>query len=1014
MNNKNAKGRATSRLLGSSLLIIIMLFLGGVLLLPRAIALADDEPAEAAADEPAVSIDTYYQGIDDDAERDYVSRSRHLATGVLRNLEDLPQYPWHHSPLQSIGHIIASYQNYSNDPYFHHGIDSRAPDGTDVFTHSGGQIVNIENYQPGNALYWEVALIDPDGFLWEYHHIDQSSIPQYIWDKFDEYLDDPINGGFVPEGTKLGEIVYWTVVTFGERFHHIHLNMYDANGYINPFAVHAPLPDTQAPEIQAIGIRQNGSNLTGNTVTGPYTLYVRARDLNMHTAFYLPPNYTGFSIDGGPEQVVWEFNNLPGGFDNEAYVSEFFVSPTCGNYSCRDFYIDLGFDPGPDYAFPTDGGEHTIEVTVKDYVGNTDTASFTYTVMAPPGGDALWEDDFETSTGWTVNPSGTDTATLGKWERGNPEQTDSSGPKQLGTTVSGSNDLVTGRLAGSGAGSYDIDGGATTIRSPNISLPASGDITLSFYYYLAHGNNSSSSDYLRVKVVGATTTTMLQELGAADDDDAAWAFHLADISSYAGQTVYLLIEAADASGASLVEAAIDDVAIHAEGELPPNNAPSIVNPGPQADNEGEYVSLYISASDPDAGDTLTFSATGLPAGLSMSPGSGEIWGTLSYNAAAGSPYNVQVTVTDNGAPPLQASTSFSWDIANVNRPPTVTNPGNQANNEGSTIALQVQGGDPDGNGITFAATGLPPGLSMNSSGLISGVIDAGAASGSPYAVEVTVTDDGTPPLNVLAAFSWTVNVPSALDAIYLGSTTSGTVGGVSFQDEDLIAYDMNTGLYSMYFDGSDVGLTVNVGGATKLPDGSLLMTPLSAVTLPAVGSVDDSDIVRFTPTSLGNTTAGTWSMYFDGSDVGLSSDDEDIDAIYLMTDGSIIMSFLGNVSVTGVSGVDEDLLKFTPTSLGATTAGTWSMYFDGSDVGLGTTSYEDIYGVWVDESNGDIYLTTRGAFAVTGVSGTGSDIFICHPITLGNNTSCTFGPGLYWDGSLYGFGNEVADSIFIE
>ncbi len=1012
MNTRHIGGRATGRYLASSLVILFLLLLGGALLMPRANVLAGDEQANRS-DEPAQSAGISAQDIDAEIERTHVSSSRHLATGVLGNMEDYPQYPWHHA-LLSIGHIIASYQNYGGAPYFHHGIDSRGNSGEDVFTYAGGQIVNIENYQPGQAMYWEVEVLDADGLLWEFHHIDQPSIPQYIWDKFAEYQADPVNGGFVAPGTKIGEIVYWSVITFGERFNHIHLNMYDANGYINPFALHTPLADTQAPEIQGIGIRQNGVNMTGNSVTGPYTLWLHARDLNMHAQFYLPPNYTSFSIDGGPEHIVWEFNNLPGGWDDEAYVSEFFVSPTCGNYSCRDFYIDMGFDPGPDYVFPTTGGQHTVVVTVKDYVGNTDTDSFTYTVNGPPGGDVVWSDDFETNKGWTTNPSGTDTATTGQWERGNPEDTNSSGPKQLGTTVSGSNDLVTGRLAGSGVGSYDIDNGVTSIRSPNITLPASDEITLSFNYYLAHTNNASSADYLRVKVVGSTTTTLLEELGAADDDDAVWAFQSSDISSYAGQTVYLLIEAADASGGSIVEAAIDDVAISAEGELPPNNPPTVTNPGPQASNEGAYVSLYISASDPDAGDTLTFSATGLPAGLSISPGSGEIWGTLSYDAAAGSPYNVQVTVTDDGAPPAQASTSFSWTVNNVNRAPTVTNPGNQVNNEGSAINLQVQGSDPDGNGISFVASGLPPGLSMNNSGLVSGTIDAGAATGSPYTVNVTVTDDGVPPLNAMTSFQWTVNVPSDLGTVYVGSSSSGTVGGVSFGSEDILAYDMTSGLYAMYFDGSDVGLTVNTGGFTKLSDGTLLISPISAITLPVVGSVDDSDIVRFTPTSLGDNTAGTWSMYFDGSDVGLSTNDEDIDAIHVLPDGSILMSFLGNVSVTGVSGVDEDLLKFTPTSLGATTAGTWSMYFDGSDVGLSESSYEDVYGAWVDGSNGDIYLTVRGTFSVPGVSGDGADIFVCHPSSLGSTTSCTWGPGLFWDGSLYGYGAEVLDSFFIE
>ena len=55
--------------------------------------------------------------------------------------------------------------------------------------------------------------------------------------------------------------------------------------------------------------------------------------------------------------------------------------------------------------------------------------------------------------------------------------------------------------------------------------------------------------------------TLLEELGAAAADDAVWASLSTSLNSFAGQTVYLLIEAADASGASLVEAAVDDVKI---------------------------------------------------------------------------------------------------------------------------------------------------------------------------------------------------------------------------------------------------------------------------------------------------------------------------------------------------------------------------------------------------------------------------------------------------------------------
>ena len=161
-----------------------------------------------------------------------------------------------------------------------------------------------------------------------------------------------------------------------------------------------------------------------------------------------------------------------------------------------------------------------------------------------------------------TNLSGTDTATTGQWERGDPQATTSSGTKQLGTTISGVNDLVTGRLAGAGAGDFDIDNGVTTIASPNITLPSTGNLTLSFSFYLAHGTNASSADFFRVVIVsGASSTTVFQRLGAATNLNGAWSSTSVSLNSFAGQTVRIRIEAADASTASLVEAGVDDVRI---------------------------------------------------------------------------------------------------------------------------------------------------------------------------------------------------------------------------------------------------------------------------------------------------------------------------------------------------------------------------------------------------------------------------------------------------------------------
>ncbi len=187
-------------------------------------------------------------------------------------------------------------------------------------------------------------------------------------------------------------------------------------------------------------------------------------------------------------------------------------------------------------------------------------AVWTLAGSTPPG-TTVYSDTFETATGWTANPSGTDTATSGRFERADPQATSSGVATQLGTTVSGVNDLVTGATAGASAGANDVDGGVTSIQSPAITLPT-GTLNLSFSWYLAHLNNATSADYVRVRVVaGTTTTTVFTQTGGATNRAAAWQTADVDLSAYAGQSIRLLVEAADTGTASLVEAAVDNVTI---------------------------------------------------------------------------------------------------------------------------------------------------------------------------------------------------------------------------------------------------------------------------------------------------------------------------------------------------------------------------------------------------------------------------------------------------------------------
>ena len=84
--------------------------------------------------------------------------------------------------------------------------------------------------------------------------------------------------------------------------------------------------------------------------------------------------------------------------------------------------------------------------------------------------------------------------------------------------------------------------------------------------------------------------------------------------------------------------------------------PDIANPGTQVTPEGNVVSLFIVATDSDGG-TLSYSATGLPTGLSLNGSTGEISGTVA-DGSAGS-YNVSVSVSDGTS---TVDTEFLWVV----------------------------------------------------------------------------------------------------------------------------------------------------------------------------------------------------------------------------------------------------------------------------------------------------------------------------------------------------------------
>ena len=237
---------------------------------------------------------------------------------------------------------------------------------------------------------------------------------------------------------------------------------------------------------------------------------------------------------------------------------------------------------------------------------------------------------------------------------------------------------------------------------------------------------------------------------------------------------------------------------------------------------------------------------------------------------------------------------------------------------------------------------------------------------------------------------------------FLSVSTDGTLNGFPVAGEDIVMLDPATSLYTMHFDGSDVGLASSALGAfSVLPAGEIIFSTTTSITLPGIAEiVTPQDIVKFVPSSTGELTGGTFSLYLDGSDVELTTANESIDAVFILANGHSLISTTGGAAVSSISAADEDLLEFTPTTIGETTSGSWAWYFDGSDVGL-SDSAEDSDAIYVD-SSGWLYISTSGNFSLSGVSGQGNDVVVFMPTTLGSTTTGTFKSPVYFDGANFG------------
>ena len=269
--------------------------------------------------------------------------------------------------------------------------------------------------------------------------------------------------------------------------------------------------------------------------------------------------------------------------------------------------------------------------------------------------------------------------------------------------------------------------------------------------------------------------------------------------------------------------------------------------------DGRTVSLDVSGffSDPDS-ETLTYTATGLPPGLSIDPATGLVTGTITANASAAGPYRVTIVATDPTG--RTASSSFDWAIANP--PPVAANDTATVAEEGRVvIPVLANDSDPDGDPLTvLSATADHGTVTINPDGtlrylpnadfngqdvIVYTISDANGARATA-SVLVTVVGENDPPVAVNDTFTVTEDTPATIvvlandrdidrDPLTVTAATA-TNGTVTINPDGSLTYTP-----AADFAGNDViRYTISDGrGGTATASVAVTVTPVNDAPTPA-------------------------------------------------------------------------------------------------------------------------------------------------------------------------------------
>lgn len=261
-----------------------------------------------------------------------------------------------------------------------------------------------------------------------------------------------------------------------------------------------------------------------------------------------------------------------------------------------------------------------------------------------------------------------------------------------------------------------------------------------------------------------------------------------------------------------------------------NQSPAFVNVGPFsiAENSIEGANVgTVTASDPDAGQSLTFSANGNGTGAALfdvsATGQITVHAGAVLNFEGTNSYTLGVQVTDDGVPPQSTTTNVVINLTNVNEAPTFTAAAVVRNTTaGSTNGTAVVGGavtatDPDA-GDSVASYQIVGGngtgggaFAISNSGIITVADETQVASAAVFNLQITATDTNGLPS---AAKDVTINVIVDNDPVFDPKTYSFTAFENSVNNTPvgtpLLATDADTGTGT----GDVIAYSITAGNGT--------------------------------------------------------------------------------------------------------------------------------------------------------------------------------------------------------